>query len=99
MRFQGKKYFINASDNLSTYFPIFSLTIGGIYALSTDENDEPNLYITVNDVLGIIFLWVEVFQYLMIWDDLIYLTRMLKEVIADMQVFLMMFLISQFAFA
>jgi len=101
MYFEGMKlYLMGIWSNLIQVFPLLSLTITGIYSLSTDEIDErERLFITYMDVLGILCLWLQVFEYLMIWDDLIYLTRMLKEVISDMQEFLLMFLIAQFAFA
>ena len=96
MYFDGlKAYILSILINVTQVFPLLSITICGLFAVSVDEvEEETNMFITVIETLSILCLWLQVFLYLSIWDGTNFLTRMLKEVLTDMREFLIMFLIA-----
>lgn len=48
---------------------------------------------------GILLLWLNAFFFLRIWDSTGYLARMILEVLADMKVFFMIYVMFHFMFA
>lgn len=54
---------------------------------------------TAIDVLGILLLWYNAFYYLRIWNEAGYLARMIIEVIIDMKMFFLIYMMYHLSFA
>jgi hypothetical protein len=70
-------------------------------SLHHDENKDleyENSWATMLETFGILCMWYLVFYYLRIFDSMNHLTRMMAEVVKDMGVFLLIFVLSHIAF-
>jgi hypothetical protein len=96
--------------NLTDLIPLFNISIMGFISLNsvrttsvTIENDPTydvnrHNFTVWFEIAAIIMLWLNLFYYLRIWTSTNYLARMIKQVLIDMQAFLLNTVIVHCAF-
>ena len=98
----GLREYLSDTWNLFDMLPLFSIvqsTIVSEFQPALPPDQSSDLFNVTIDVIGTLLLWYGAYYYLRIWNEAGYLARMITEVIIDMKMFFMIYIMYHLSFA